>query len=89
MQAALHHDKVIDQAARVFSIVGYSFPTFVFGLLVLLIFYAGLHILPPGRLSDWATAIVYSPAFHRYTNMNTVDAMLNWRWISSGMRSST
>ena len=78
-QAALHHDKVVDQAARVFSIIGYSFPTFVFGLLVLLIFYAGLHLLPPGRLSDWANAIVYSPKFHRYTNMNTVDALLNLR----------
>jgi peptide/nickel transport system permease protein len=80
IQAAVHHDKLIDQAARVFSIIGYSFPTFVFGLLVLLIFYAGLHVLPPGRLSDWANAIVYSPAFHRYTNMNTFDAILNWRW---------
>ena len=79
MQAALHHDSLIDQAARVFSIVGYSFPTFVFGLLVLMIFYAGFHLLPPGRLSDWASAIVYSPGFHRYTNMNTIDALLNLR----------
>jgi peptide/nickel transport system permease protein len=39
-----------------------------------------MHLLPPGRLSDWATAIVYSPAFHRYTNMNTVDALLNLRF---------
>jgi len=79
MQAALHHDTFIDQAARVFSIVGYSFPTFVFGLLMLLIFYAGFHLLPPGRLSDWATAIVYSSSFHRYTNMDTIDALLNLR----------
>ncbi len=79
IKAAVHHDKIIDQAARVFSIIGYSFPTFVFGLLVLLIFYAGLHLLPPGRLSDWATAVVYGPNFHRYTNMMTVDALLNLR----------
>lgn len=79
MKAAVHHDTLIDQAARVFSILGYSFPTFVFGLLMLLIFYAGLHWLPPGRLSDWATAIAYSPSFHRYTNMMTLDALLNWR----------
>ncbi|HBY97858.1 MAG: ABC transporter permease [Ardenticatenaceae bacterium] len=80
IQAALHHDSFIDQAARVFSIVGYSFPTFVFGLLVLMIFYAALHWFPPGRLSDWATTIVYSPEFHRYTGMNTVDALLNLRF---------
>ena len=43
--------------------MGYSFPTFVFGLLVLLIFYAGLHLAAAGPPSDWATAIVYSPGF--------------------------
>ena len=32
VQAAVHHNGFIDQAARVFSIVGTSFPTFVFGL---------------------------------------------------------
>ena len=79
IQAAVHHDGLIDQAARVFSIIGYSFPTFVFGLLVLMIFYAALHWFPPGRLSDWATAIVFSPEFRRYTGMNTVDALLNNR----------
>jgi peptide/nickel transport system permease protein len=79
VQAAIHHDKFIDQLARVFSIVGYSFPTFVFGLLVLLLFYAQLHWLPPGRNSDWASAIIYAPGFHRYTNMNSIDALLNLR----------
>lgn len=79
VQAAIHHDSIIDHAARVFSIIGYSFPTFVFGLLVLMIFYANLQWFPPGRLSDWASAIVYSPQFHRYTGMNTFDALLNLR----------
>jgi len=79
VQAAVHHDSIIDHAARVFSIIGYSFPTFVFGLLVLMIFYANLQWFPPGRLSDWASAIVYSPGFHRYTGMNTFDALLNLR----------
>jgi len=79
IQAAIHHDGIIDQFARVFSIIGYSFPTFVFGLLMLMIFYAALRWLPPGRLSDWATAIVYSSEFHRYTGMNTLDALLNNR----------
>jgi peptide/nickel transport system permease protein len=80
IQAAIHHDGIIDQAARVFSIIGYSFPTFVFGLLMLMIFYAALQWLPPGRLSDWATAVVISPGFHRFTGMNTLDALLNNRW---------
>jgi peptide/nickel transport system permease protein len=79
IQAAVHQNTLIDQAARVFSIIGYSFPTFVFGLLVLMFFYANLQWFPPGRLSDWATAIVYSAGFHQYTGMNTLDAILNGR----------
>jgi peptide/nickel transport system permease protein len=80
IQAAIHHDGLIDQLARVFSIVGYSFPTFVFGLLMLMIFYAALHWFPPGRLSDWATAVVISSGYHTYTGMNTLDALLNGRY---------
>ena len=79
VQAAVHHDTLVDQATRIFSIIGYSFPTFVFGLLVLLLFYAHLKWLPPGRLSDWATAVVYGPDFQRFTNMNSFDALLNLR----------
>jgi peptide/nickel transport system permease protein len=79
IQAAIHHDTLIDQAARVFSIIGYSFPTFVFGLLVLMVFYANLQWFPPGRLSQWANAIVLSPGFHSYTGMYTVDSLLNGR----------
>jgi ABC-type dipeptide/oligopeptide/nickel transport system permease component len=80
IQAAIHQDGIIDQAARVFSIVGYSFPTFVFGLLVLMLFYAKLDWFEPGRLSQWAQNIVYSPSFHIYTGMFTVDALLNLRF---------
>jgi peptide/nickel transport system permease protein len=79
IEAAIHHDTVIDHAARVFSIIGYSFPTFVFGLLVLMIFYANLEWFPPGRLSVWATQAITSPGFHTYTGMFTVDGLLNGR----------
>ncbi len=48
--SAVHHNKLIDQVLRVFSIVGWSIPTFVFGLVVLMIFYARLHWFPPERL---------------------------------------
>jgi peptide/nickel transport system permease protein len=77
--AALNHNKLIDQVARVFSLIGWSFPTFVFALLVLMIFYAKLHWFPPGRLSDWASQVVLSAEFHRYTQLNTIDALLNGR----------
>ncbi len=80
VQAALHHDLFIDQAARVFSIIGYSFPTFVFGLLALMVFYANLQWFPPGRLSNWANAIVISSNWHAYTGMYTLDALFNQRY---------
>jgi peptide/nickel transport system permease protein len=79
VQAAVHHNRPFDQGARVFSIVGYSFPTFVFALLALLLFYARLQWFPPGRLSDWANRVVLSAEFTRYTQLNTLDALLNGR----------
>lgn len=79
VQSAVRHNRSFDQVARVFSIIGWSFPTFVFGLLVLMIFYAKLRWFPPGRLSDWASAIVNSGQFHHYTHMHTIDALLNLR----------
>jgi peptide/nickel transport system permease protein len=64
IQAAVHHNQFIDQAARVFAILGHSLPSFVFGLLALLIFYARLQWFPPGRLSDWANNVVLAPEWH-------------------------
>ena len=78
--AAVRHNKMGDQALRVFSIVGWSMPSFVFGLLVLMIFYARLQWFPPDNLSDWASQVVNDAAmFTRYTGMNTLDTLLNGR----------
>jgi peptide/nickel transport system permease protein len=79
VQAAVHQNGFIDQAARIFSIVGTSFPTFVFGLLMLMIFYVSLRWFPPGRLSDWASQVVYLSSFHHYTSLLTIDSLLNGR----------
>lgn len=81
VQAALHHNKLIDQISRVLAILGWSFPTFVFGLLMLLIFYAHLNWFQPGRLSTEFSLLVLRPAeFTRYTGMNSLDALLNLRF---------
>jgi peptide/nickel transport system permease protein len=80
VQAAVHQNGIIDQAARIFSIVGTSFPTFVFGLVVLMIFYANLQWFPPGRVSDWANRVILSDEFVRYTRLLTFDALLNGRF---------
>ncbi len=78
--AAINHNRFLDQLLRVFSITGYSIPVFVFGLLVLLIFYARLGWFPPGRISDWASQIILSDSFTSYTHMYTLDALLNGRF---------
>lgn len=78
--SAVHHNKLLDQVLRVFSIAGWSIPTFVFGLLLLMIFYARLGWFAPDRLSDWALRIVQSAEFTRYTQINTLDALLNLRF---------
>jgi peptide/nickel transport system permease protein len=77
--AAVNHNKPIDQIARILSIIGYSFPTFVLGLMLLMFFYAKLHWFPAGRISDWVTAVLYSPGYNSYTGLITIDAILNGR----------
>jgi len=79
VKAAVHQNGWVDQAARVFSIVGTSFPVFVFGLLVLMIFYANLQWFPPGKMSDWVSTLIYSGEFTQYTKLLTIDALLNGR----------
>ncbi|PKL08433.1 MAG: peptide ABC transporter permease [Spirochaetae bacterium HGW-Spirochaetae-7] len=78
--AATHHNKLPDQVARVATILGVSLPEFIFGLLLLVVFYGWLGWFPPGRLSQWAEDVVYLSTFHRYTGMNTVDGILNGRF---------
>jgi peptide/nickel transport system permease protein len=78
--AALNHNKPIDQGLRVFSIIGWSFPTFVFGLLMILVFYAWLGWFEPGRLSIEYSQEVLQPEFTQYTRMMTVDSLLNLRF---------
>jgi len=80
IKAALNHNKPIDQVTRVFAILGWSVPTFVFALLLLLVFYAKLDWFQPGRLSTGFSQEVIKPGFTTYTNMVTIDSLLNLRF---------
>src|SRR3990170_2399295 len=80
IQAAVHHNGAADQGGRVFSVIGTSFPTFVFGLLMLMIFYANLQWFPPGRLSTTMQAVVSAGSFKSYTSLLTIDSLLNGRF---------
>ena len=78
--SAVHRDTIWDHGTRVMAITGWSFPTFVAGLLMLLVFYGMLNWFPPGRLSTWTIPVLRSSDFVSYTGLNTVDALLNGNW---------
>ena len=81
-QSAVHKDRTLDHLSRFTSISGASLPTFVWGLLLLMVFYGHFGWFPPGRLSLDADLYVRSPQFHPYTGLMTVDALLNGQgWI--------
>ncbi len=77
--SAVHRNRPIDHASRVFAIIGWSFPTFVFGLVFLMIFYGVLGWFPPDRLSVWALQAVVAPEFRWRTGLVTIDALWNGR----------
>jgi peptide/nickel transport system permease protein len=80
VKAAVNQNKFFDQAARIYSIIGTSFPTFVFGLLLLMLLYANNQWFLPGKMSDWVSQLVYSGEFKQYTKLLSIDALLNLRF---------
>ncbi len=78
--SAVNHNKLIDQVSRIFSIVGYSFPSFVLGLLLLMLLYANNGWFPPGRVSETFNLIINGTGFTHFTNFITIDALLNGRF---------
>lgn len=75
--AAVHKDRFVDHIVRVSTIALRGLPSFVWGLLVLMVFYGSLGWFPPGRLSLQAELHVASAEFTTYTSLITIDALLN------------
>ena len=78
--AALNRDRLIDQLTRVLAIVGWSLPTFVLGIWLLVVFYGGFGILEPGRISTRYAIQIASGGFESYTGLLTIDSLLNGRF---------
>ncbi len=77
-KAAANKDKMADHVTRLGAIIGWSLPTFVLGLVLLIVFYGFFSgLLPPERLSTSVSILVHSDEFTRYTGVNTIDAILN------------
>ncbi len=75
--SAVYRDKWIDHFSRFISITGYSLPSFVLGLLLLMVFYGMLGLFPPGRYSLASDLIIYGGSYQAYTGMVLIDSLLN------------
>ena len=80
--SAVHKDRFLDHASRFVAITGYSLPSFVLGLLLLMVFYGKLQWLPPGRYSLDTDLIVHAEEFRRFTGLLTLDTLLNKQWAA-------
>ncbi len=79
--AGLNRDKFVDQMARVIAVLGFSLPTFVLGIWLLMLFYGGLGILPGfGQLSQESTLQTAIAPLRHYTGFLTLDTLLNGRF---------
>jgi len=79
--SATHQNRPIDHISRVTSIIGWSLPTFILGLLLLMVFYGILNWVGDGRLSSQAGLIVGSNDFVNHTGLYTIDALINGNWF--------
>ncbi len=79
--SAIHRDTWIDHSARIFAIIGWSLPTFLFALVLLMVFYGYFHLFSPGIISDAINMSIldHPDQFKAYTGMFTLDGILNGR----------
>lgn len=78
--SAVYRDRLIDHITRFVAITGYSLPSFVLGLVLLMVFYGRLHWFPPGRYTLETDMLVHGDAFRHYTGLLTLDCLLNAEW---------
>ena len=77
--SGIHRDTWIDHSTRIMAIVGWSLPTFLFALVLLMIFYGYFQIFSPGVISDHLTMFILDnpDSFKPYTGLYTIDGLLN------------
>jgi ABC-type dipeptide/oligopeptide/nickel transport system permease component len=79
--SGIRRDTWVDHSTRIFAIIGWSLPTFLFALVMLMVFYGYLDWFGPGVLNDQLTMFItdHPDKFIRYTGMYMIDGILNWR----------
>ena len=68
-----------DFGYRIAAYTAMTFPPFILALVLLTIFYVGLHWFPPERLGTAAGMVFNSSSFVHYTGLVTIDGLLNGR----------
>jgi len=81
--SAVNKDKWIDHFSRFVAITGYSLPSFVLGLLLLMVFYGKMHVFAPGRYSLPIDELVHQDTFRHFTGALTLDAILNGQFAAA------
>jgi ABC-type dipeptide/oligopeptide/nickel transport system permease component len=79
VRAGSKKNSPIDTRFRFGAFLAISMPPFVMALVMLSIFYVGLHWFPPQRLSIPSTLFVNSDQFQKFTGFMTIDGFLNHR----------
>lgn len=72
-------ERPADNGFRLVAFVATSLPPFILGLVLLSIFYVGLHWFKPGRTDITDVIVVSSTKFDPITGLLTLDGLLNGR----------
>ena len=79
---ALHKDKLLDQVLRILTVIGYCLPTFVVGILLLIVFYGALGWLPGIGRND--PVLMITNPVKIVTGMIIIDSVLAGNWVMLG-----
>lgn len=80
--AAVNKDRWVDHLSRFMAITGYSLPSFVLGLVLLMIFYGKFRLFPPGRFSLETDILIHSDQFTSHTGFLLIDSLANGKlWV--------
>lgn len=78
--AAVQRNKLVDNLIRSVSVLGFSIPSFVLGVWLLVIFYGALNLLPgTGNLSNDSAVLLLTGGVKQITGLVTIDALLSGR----------
>jgi peptide/nickel transport system permease protein len=80
VMAGWKQGRLADRGFRLFAYIATSIPPFILGLVLLSIFYVGLHWFPVGRMAMTSSLDLRASSFKTITGLLTVDGVLNGRF---------